>query len=402
MNRFTFHLAQVWGQDLSFGERSKALGGHNLAEDAGHTEWLFLWITWISIIAFVVVVALMILFAWKYRRRPGVKTIRSPGHNTPLELAWSIIPLVIMAWMFFEGFQGYMNRQVAGAGAVEMTLTARKWSWTLGYPNGAVSTEQWRDPDIDPSQSSPFVIGANKDSGMVFVVPEDTPILLRMHSEDVLHSFWVPDFRVKMDVFPNRYTSFTFRAASLTDADPLHTPPSEEEKAIISEKYQKSLSGPFYDLTYRYRDHYIFCAEYCGDLHSEMSAVIRVVPADVYQQIVEAWSGPGENALPWQKGQFAARKNGCVSCHTWDGSSGQGPTWQGLYGRERTLADGTTVIADDNYIRRSILQPSSQVVSGFTPMPVQNVKESDISDLIAFIRHLSGADSGAEPTGDGG
>jgi len=208
----------------------------------------------------------------------------------------------------------------------------------------------------------------------VFYVPEDTPILLRMISTDVIHSFWAPDFRMKQDIFPNRYTSYWFQADPL-GAEAL-TMPARDDAHI--------------DRDYPYRDHIIFCAEYCGDLHSEMFAVLRVVETDVYEAKIAAWARPTGTLA--ERGQMVARRRGCLTCHTTDGGSSTGPTWKDLYGSTRQFTDGSTRVADDNYIRESIWNPGTQIVQGFanqmTPF-AGIVSEDEIRALTAYIGTLS-------------
>ncbi|MBZ0172140.1 MAG: c-type cytochrome, partial [Phycisphaerales bacterium] len=201
----------------------------------------------------------------------------------------------------------------------------------------------------------------------VFVVPEDSEIALTMISQDVLHSFWIPDARVKMDVFPNRYSGYSFRTAKL------------EGEA--------------------YTDHWIFCAEYCGDLHSEMAAVLRVVPYGDYVDITENKWAMGD-LTPAQIGQrtFVSK---CATCHSVDGSANIGPTWLGLFGADVPLADGTTVVADENYIRESILEPGAKLHAGFANQmpPFQGlVNDAQLEGLIAYIKSLSGVEG--EETGE--
>jgi cytochrome c oxidase subunit II len=330
-----------------------------------------MWIFYVSLFFFILVVGLMIYFAWRYRRRPGVPVQRSPSHNTPLELTWSIVPLIILIVMFFHGFFVFIDMQVPRAGAEQITVTAQKWSWNFEYPNGA---------------ASPITTRVGTAEVPVFVVPGGTPVLLRMHSRDVIHSLWIPDFRNKRDIFPNRYTGLSFNALPLTADDPLHTPLPEHERA------ERGLSGPYHELEYRYRDHYIFCAEYCGDQHSEMAAILRVVPPETYVQIVQAWGTP-DRTNPIDFGRYVARRYGCFTCHTEDGRPSTGPTWQNMYGYEFPYADGTTKAVDDNSLRQSILNPRTRVREGYPPtqMPIYQgqISEDELDALVIFLTSLS-------------
>lgn len=355
-------LADSWFTNLMFGPRKPggALGGVGHADYAGQVEWLYYMIFWVSLISFVVLMVLMVYFTLKYRRRPGVAIERSASHNTPLELVWSVGPLLIMTWIFFEGFWGFANAHMPAGGAEEMQLRAQKWNWSLTYPNGAESPETTR-------------VGATDVP--VFVMPADHPVLLKMTSADVLHCFWIVDFRFKQDVFPNRYSNYFFRTPPITDADDLHLPDPDKK-------------GPFHEGEYRYRDHYVFCAEYCGDLHSEMAAVIRVVSRDVYRRIVEDWTTP--KGPPAERGKVLAKTKGCVTCHTDDGRAGTGPTWKNLYGYEFDYTNGSRLAVDDQHLRESIMMPAVKVRQGFSPqMPVTELTGEQIDWLIAHIKTLS-------------
>lgn len=378
-----------------FGDHEGGLGGTGATASSAHNEWLMAVMHyWVMGLSFVLVIAAMLYFVVKYRRRPGAVPQRSPGHNTAMELAWSIIPLIILVWVFFEGFKGYVSLNTAGANAIEMNLIAKKWNWTVNYPNGAISpvTTDMDDAYYFSRTDGLFEYSRKGNVGYkpvpIFVMPEDTPVLFRMRSEDVIHSFFVADFRFKVDVFPNRYTAYPFRATKLDPTrDPIHKPVTPEQAAA-------GRTGKFHELEYVYRDHFIFCAEYCGDDHSEMLAVLRIVPRDVYDQILSSWSAPADDAPDWQKGQYVARKRGCVACHSWDGSPLAGPSWKNTWMRDLAPADGEYTQADPNYIRRSILQPSAYVVPGYSPMTVQEVTDDEVDKIVAFIRYLSQGESG--------
>ncbi|HRJ48893.1 MAG: cytochrome c oxidase subunit II [Phycisphaeraceae bacterium] len=337
--------------------RRDGLGGRSMADGAASADGIFMFIFWISTAVFVPFTVLMLYWAFKYRRRPGTIAQASPSHNTMLELAWSVVPLGFFAYMFFEGFHGYMARLTSPPDAIEMHLTARKWSWTLAYPNGAETPVQQR-------------VGAQDVP--VFYVPEDKPVKFRMISQDVLHAFWVPDFRAKMDVIPNRYTSFWFKPDRLDSASTGTT-----------------------DTGVKYRDHFVFCAEYCGDLHSEMAAIIRVVPEAYYHETINKWND-AVDPVELGRRQWAAK---CASCHSVDGSKNTGPTWKGLYGSSREFTDGSSYtpeqMANDDffaeYIRESILVPAKKIVAGYpnqmTPWAGQ-ISEAQINGIIAYIKSL--------------
>ncbi len=355
-------------------------------EDAGTElgrfgDWVYMVIFWISTIAFVVLMAMMVWFAYKYRRRPGVAPERSASHNTPLELFWTIVPSITLVWMFFYGFWGYAEAIVQPAHGTELLLQAQQWSWQVTYPNGATSGllqtkhpdapglapyNQTQRPDADAKR-------LGRDDIPVIVVPVGEPVKFRMISLDVLHAFWVPDFRGKLDVVPNRYTNYWFQA---------------DESQI--------------------GDHWVFCAEYCGKDHSEMWAVLRVLPREDYDRIIAKWGTP-EDPVQWGKLLWTNR---CRTCHTTDGKPNTGPTWQGLFGKTEHFTDGSSQQVDEDYIRQSILFPGNKIVQGFKNQMQSfqgQLSEEQINAIIQFIKspEVSGQaappGSGETPAGpDGG
>jgi len=372
--------------DLWFGEGGR-IAGKPATDLAAEGDFLFLAIFWISTVSFVILMVLMVYFVIRYRYRPGVKPERSPSHNTPLELAWSVVPLLILVWIFFQGFWTYMKMQTPVAGAETINVSAQMWRWSFTYPNGAISTEESLD-----------IVGGQRQP--VFVVPAGVPVELKMTSTDVIHSFWVPAFRGKRDVFPNRYTTYRFTPNELTEEDPWHEPVTEAEKAEYEAQGIK-IQGPFHESRYQYRDHYLFCAEYCGDQHSEMGGIIRVVSPEKYVEIVTAWGTPDTEDItvygPWLRVKY-----GCASCHSVDGSANTGPTWQNLFGYEHSYDTGTK-LADENHIRQSIYVPDTDIRSGFTNQMQSYqgiVTDEHMDGFIRYFKYLS--DKGGSSLLEGG
>ena len=309
---------------------------------AGDQDELFLFIFWICVFFFVLLMGLSVYFVFKYRRIPGKPQERSASHNTPLELTWSVGPLVILAVIFFWGFDRYMNLNVAPANVEEIQVTAFQWGWEMQYDNGAATREF---TNLTGTVDSP-----------VFYAPAGRPVKLLMHSRDVIHSFYVPDFRVKYDVFPMRYTTMWFQV---------------DEPG----------------------DHYLFCAEYCGKSHSEMAGLIRVVPEDEYRR----WKAEmaEDTRPPVEIGKTLFVTKACNSCHSVDGSPNTGPTWLDIYGKEEVvLVNGQpqTITVDENYIRESILEPQVKIVQGY-PNQMNSyqgqLSEKEILALISYIKSLS-------------
>lgn len=347
-------------------------GREAATEHGRESDAVYMGIFWISVVAFVVLMALMVVFALKYRRRPGIAPPRSPSHNTPLELVWTIVPTIALVWMFFAGFWGFAKAVVAPAGALELFLEAKQWQWTVTYPNGAVTGALQTSPkvsvgdtwDVTRNPKAPHAHLGSKEVPII-VVPAGRPVLFRMISIDVIHAFWVPDFRGKLDVVPNRYTNYWFEA---------------DESRI--------------------GDHYVFCAEYCGQDHSEMLAVLRVLPADEYQAVIDEWATPKS---PVEFGRLTWRNN-CSSCHSIDGSKNTGPTWQNMWGYPVEIGQGPAQagVVDENYVRRSILDPGYQVVAGYKNQMQSftgRLSEAQINALIVFMRSLS--DRGGPPPDPG-
>ncbi len=298
------------------------------ARQAAGVDWLFHFILYVATIFFVLIIVIMAYFAVKYRKKRGSVAEKTPGHNTPLELAWSIIPGLLLIPMFYFGVVGYMDLRTPPDDAYEVQVTARKWSWSFTYPNG------YTDPNLH--------------------VPVDQPVRLVMTSEDVIHSFFVPAFRTKMDVVPGRYTKIWFNATEVGE-------------------------------------HQIFCTEYCGTKHSEMLAKVIVHGPGEFEHWLEGAGDILKGRSPAEAGKILVKNNGCLACHSTDGKRGIGPSWKGIFGKDESLATGATVNVDENYIRESILDPQSKVVGGFAPvMPTfkGRLKDDELTAIIEYIKTL--------------
>ncbi|MBN2295844.1 MAG: cytochrome c oxidase subunit II [Pirellulales bacterium] len=277
---------------------------------------------------FLLVVGLMVFFVVHYRRRPGVVPQKTASHNMLLELTWTFIPLVIVGAIFYQGFTAYIRMQTPPPNCYDLRVSARQWAWQFIYPNGHI------DENLH--------------------VPVGEPIRLTMTSEDVIHGLWIPALRVKMDIVPGRYTSTWFRADKVG--------------------------------TYN-----LLCTEYCGDEHSDMLATVEVHTREDY----DAWLKDAGNYLktlpPAEAGKVLYQRRGCFQCHSVDGTAGTGPSFKGIYGETHDMADGTTAVVDDNYIRQSILEPQAKVRSGFQPVMATYqglVSDDDITALIEYIKTL--------------
>ncbi len=289
------------------------------------TAWTV--VLWVSIFFFLLIVGATAYLVIRYRRR-GPNDVTSPiSHNWKLEFTWTFIPLLIVIGLFFVGYTGYLNASVAPADAYEIQVVAQKWSWTFVYPNGTVS----------PSH---------------LVIPKDRPVRLVMSSKDIVHSLWIPEFRVKQDVLPGSYTSVWFEATEV-------------------------------------RETVLQCTEYCGTGHSQMLATVSVLEQPDFTKWLESGGGQEKSLPPAEYGKQLYATWGCNACHSLDGAKGNGPTFQHLFGESVLLTNGAAVKVDEDYVRESILNPQAKVVQGFQPiMPTfkGQLKDQQIDALIAFIK----------------
>jgi cytochrome c oxidase subunit 2 len=289
---------------------------------------VFDFILYVSIFFFVLIVALMLFFIIRYHRRRGVEAEKTATHHTGLELTWTVIPLILVFIIFYLGFTGYMNLATPPANTYEVNVVGQKWKWLFTYPNGHV------DDNLH--------------------VPLNVPVRLVLTSEDVIHSFFVPAFRVKKDAVPGRYTHLWFEAIE----------PGE------------------YD---------VFCAEYCGTSHSDMVARVIVHPPGEFEKWLEDASNFLERMAPADAGAKLMTTRGCKQCHSIDGKSNIGPTFLGIYGREGVFKDGRRYTVEENYIRRAILDPQSEIVAGYEPvMPTYKgrLKDQEITAMIEYLKTL--------------
>jgi cytochrome c oxidase subunit II len=296
---------------------------------AGEVDALFNFINVVSLILLVGITITIIYFAIRYRRRSDDDTTPLITHNSKLEITWSVIPLILVMIVFGWGYSGYLTLTNAPDDAYEIRVIGKSWLWEFHYQDGQTSVNELH-------------------------VPENRPVKLIMSSDDVLHSFYVPDFRVKMDVIPNRYTSVWFEA----------TEPGESV---------------------------IYCAEYCGTAHSQMLATVHVHTQDDFDLWLEAGETIDEDLTPVELGRQLVERQGCLACHSTDGATLMGPTFLEIMGRDRLLTDGTTVTIDENYIRQSILEPNTQVADGFPavmPSYAGSLSDRQIDAIIEYLKTL--------------
>jgi len=319
---------------------------------ATQTESLFMYILWVNIVSFILLMILLGYFGIKYHRSKQARNYQvSAAHNTPLELSWSIIPLLIMVPIFYYGFKGYVNKLSAPADAEEIRIMGQKWNWTATYKNGAQA-----DRETAELTKSNYPVP-------VIWVPKGRPVKLILTSMDVLHAFYIPDFRTKIDVIPNRYTSMWFLPEELGE-------------------------------------HNVFCAEYCGDKHSEMGAKIRVLEPEEYEQpIYQAAIGPDKKWTLLDYGQRLYRMKNCFTCHSNEDKPNTGPPWKNWYGYEHEYADGSKHVADEQWLKDNILNSQLHIVKTYpTSMPNYQgqINPLELEALVTYLKSISDKGNKAE------
>jgi cytochrome c oxidase subunit 2 len=290
---------------------------------APQIDALFYFLTAVTAFFTIGIFVAIVYLGLKYRRRPGVKPQRVET-NTALEITWTAIPLILCLFMFGWAAKLYVQMETPPKDAMELSVVGKQWMWKIQHPEG-------------PREIN------------TLHVPVGKAIKLTMTSQDVIHSFYIPAFRVKQDVVPGRY---------------------------VNEWFVPTKVG----------EYHLFCAEYCGAQHSGMIGSVIVMEPSEYQ----AWlSGTAANIPIALSGERLFAEKQCNTCH-----GQRAPTLAGLYGNNVRLSDGSTVIADENYLRESILQPNAKMVAGYSAiMPTYQgqLTEEQITELIAYMKSLKGA-----------
>ncbi len=296
---------------------------------------------WICVGFFVVVVGAMIYFAIRYKRKSDDERTSPVDHNFRLEVFWSLVPSVLLVWLFVIGVKGYANAETAPNEAFQIRVTAQMWSWSFEYPDGTQTDSLY--------------------------VPAGRPVKLVMSSKDVIHAMFIPEFRVKQDVVPGMYSSLWFTAKLPAD-------------------------GKAYDTA-------IECAEYCGAPdgksslygHSTMLNIVHVLPGDEFDALLKnAFEDPAHPLSPVQRGERAYHAK-CEVCHSTDGTRVVGPSWKGIWAKQEELDDGRTITVDENYLRKHILTAGQDVVKGYPktmPIFAGQLSDRDVEGLIEYIQSL--------------
>jgi cytochrome c oxidase subunit II len=301
----------------------------NASTNAGNVDALYIFLVLVSGIMTVLIFTVLTAFAVRFRKRRGQRAEQIEG-STQLELTWSIIPFGVFLAFFVWGAVIFFHERTPPQDAAEVYTVAKQWMWKFEHMGGQREINELH-------------------------VPIGRDVKMIMTSQDVIHSFYVPAFRIKQDVLPGRYTTLWFHA---TKAGTYH----------------------------------LFCAEYCGTQHSGMIGWVVVMEPRDY----EAWMSGGSNQPLAVTGQKLFSELGCVTCHRSD-SQGRGPNLVGVFGKPVLLEDGRIVTADENYIRESILEPGAKVVKGFKPvMPTfqGQVSDEQLNALVAYVKSLAEPQSG--------
>jgi cytochrome c oxidase subunit 2 len=297
---------------------------------AGPYDLLFYSLCGMSFVITVGIALAILIFVVKYRRRHANEFGKDIGSHPSLEITWTVIPLLVCLGIFVWSSIQYIGMSRAPANALVIQVIGKQWMWKIQHPSGRKEINELH-------------------------VPLGQPVKLQMTSEDVIHSFFIPAFRIKQDVLPGRYSEEWFIPTTLGE-------------------------------------YHLFCAEYCGNSHSRMIGKVVVMNPGEYQ----AWVA---NAAPENRPEVAGAKlfsdYGCIACH-----GQQAPTLAGIYNHEQILEDGRHIKVDDDYLRESILNPRAKIVAGFTPtMPSfqGQLSEEQVFQLIAYIKSIE-VPGGPPPT----
>jgi cytochrome c oxidase subunit II len=269
----------------------------------------------------------MIFFVFKYSRKKNPKATNIK-ENHALEITWTVIPTILVLVMFYYGWMGYKPMRNVPDDAMTVKAHGQMWRWSFEYEDGRRSEELY--------------------------VPLNKPVKLELISHDVLHSLYIPAFRIKEDLVPGRDNWMWFKAIELGDFD-------------------------------------ILCAEYCGERHSYMLSKVHVLPKQEYQNWYKNKLGKSEDPIGLQ----ILKQNACISCHSLDGSQIIGPTFKGVFGRkEIVLTDGQEreIVVDEDYIRKSLKEPNADVVKGFKQglmiSYTESINDEKIDQIIEYIKTL--------------
>lgn len=285
---------------------------------------VFIFIFSVCLVLLLCITAVMLFFIVRYHRSRAPQPTSQVESNLRLEIVWTVLPTVLVLAMFWYGWKEYLVLRTVPKGAMVVTATARMWSWSFAYSNGKVSPRLY--------------------------VPVGKPIKINLVSQDVIHGFFLPAFRVKRDVVPGMANYAWFVASNPGSFD-------------------------------------LFCSSYCGIGHSAMTTTVEAITEAEFAAWLES-----EVKKPGEAGKALLEKHGCLGCHSLDGTARIGPGFKGIWGRIETVVSSgveRTITVDETYLRRSILEPKADVVKGAPPvMPSFTLKEHEIKAIVEYLKVL--------------
>jgi cytochrome c oxidase subunit 2 len=291
---------------------------------APRVDFYFYFLTVMVTVLTVGIFIALIAIAVKYRRKEGEERLSHPLHNVMLEITWTVIPTIVVIGLFAWATWLYADYMNEPEGGLEIDVVGKQWMWKIQHPNGVREVNTLH-------------------------VPVGRPVVLTLASQDVLHDFYIPAFRVKQDAIPGRFTKMWFEATK---------------------------TGTFH----------LFCAEYCGTEHSKMIGTVTVMEETEYAE----WLQGGPKKSPIEAGEFLFTQRGCITCHSGQ-TDARGPNLEGSFGETTILKGGTEMVRDEEYLRESIMEPGKRVVEGYTPlMPSfkNQLTDEDVMNLVAYIKSL--------------
>lgn len=301
------------------------------SQSAYAVDSLYIALVWMTAILVIGIAVTILFFLSYYNRETEVNREGAPLGSLTLETVWSVIPAIASVVIFGASMSIYSQLMASAESGEDIYVVGKQWMWKFQYPNGHREINSLH-------------------------VPAGETVRLRMISQDVIHSLYIPAFRLKKDVLPGRYRVLSFE-------------PTE--------------TG-----TYK-----LFCAEYCGTEHAQMGGAVTVMEPAAYEEWLREGGGEGggEELTLAESGEQLFEQKGCVSCHGEDARV-NAPSLEGVYGAEVQLANGETVTADEEYLRQSILKPQADIVAGYEPLMPSfqgQLTENEIIDLIEYIKSLA-------------
>ncbi len=326
----------------------------------------------VCLIAFILVEGALVYFVIRYRRKKQEADRETPyiTHSTKLEIIWTVIPTLILFVLFYYGYVAIVELRTAPQNSETIRVVGQKWFWNFYYPycerdakTGQEFCVTGNTVNVNPEKGSGKTQEEKQAEQFLFRVPKGRNIAIQIESQDVIHSFYIPAFRVKQDAVPGLRTRLWFQATEV---------------------------GEFP----------IYCTEYCGKDHAGMTGKVLVMePADY-----EAWKQaelaklreklatagqPKDESKLMEEGKALYTAKGCNACHGIQGNRLVGPPLNGIFGKTEEMQDGSKILVDEGYLKESILKPMAKIVKGYPPaMPPQNVTDDEITALIAYIKSL--------------